>query len=368
MTSGQAPAAALVVLIMAGGAGTRFWPASTHSRPKQLLRLIGKRSLLQQSFDRARLLAAPERILVLTSEELVEAVRAQLPEVPGDNVVGEPLRRDTAAAVCLGALLCRRRFGDCVMAVLTADHRIEPGDDFARVLHSAARVVESDPVLYTVGIPPTYPATGFGYLKRGVLALDDDGLLHYELQGFREKPDAATAAAYVASGKYLWNSGMFVWRVSAILGEYDRHLPGHLEALAEATTVEVGSIGRQALRAAFEGLSAVSVDYAIMEKAARVRTVEATFSWCDLGGWLAMEEFLGDDGGGNRVRGRVAAVDSSGNLVFNEDDDELVALLGVKDLVVVRAGHRTLVADRSRVEDLKALVRRIEDQGLTDEL
>ncbi|GAB4257425.1 MAG: mannose-1-phosphate guanylyltransferase [Thermoleophilia bacterium] len=368
MNHHNAHEAPLAVVIMAGGAGTRFWPVSTRARPKQFLKLSGERSLLQESFDRACLLTAPQRILVLTAADFVEAVHAQLPALPAENVIGEPMRRDTAAAVCLGALLCRRRFGECVMAVLTADHHIAPTAEFARVVRSAARAAQTEAVLYTLGVRPTFPATGYGYLKRGRLLAEDEGLRHYALEAFREKPDAATARDYLASGRYLWNSGMFLWRVSVILGEFERHLPGHVKVLEAAMAAEGTPDWPAALRRAFAELPAVSVDYAVMEKAARVCTVEATFSWSDVGGWLAVEEFLEEDGRGNRVRGRLAAVDAGGNLVFSDDQGELVALLGVNGLVVVRAGRRTLVAHRSRVEDLKVLVRRLEDEGMADDL
>ena len=170
----------IVVVIMAGGAGTRFWPVSTQHRPKQFLQLLGDRSLLQQSYDRAVLLTQPGRILVLTNAAFTPLVREQLPDLPAENVVGEPMRRDTAAAVALGALLARRRFGDAVMVVLTADHLIDPPERFRQAMLSAVAAAGREPVLYTFGVAPSYPATGYGYLHRGALVLDDDGIEHFE--------------------------------------------------------------------------------------------------------------------------------------------------------------------------------------------
>jgi mannose-1-phosphate guanylyltransferase len=213
----------LVVVIMAGGAGTRFWPMSIEARPKQFLSLFGERTLLQASYDRVAGLVPPEQVLVLTSANFVDLVREQLPELPEQNVVGEPMRRDTSAAVALAALICRERFGDPVMAVLTSDHLIQPVDEFQSTLQSAARgATGAGGALYTIGILPTYPAEGFGYLHRGALLAEDEGVQHFKLQQFKEKPDRVTAERYLESGEYYWNSGMFIWSTSAILAELKR--------------------------------------------------------------------------------------------------------------------------------------------------
>jgi mannose-1-phosphate guanylyltransferase len=357
-----------VVVIMAGGAGTRFWPASTERRPKQFLRLLGDQSLLEESFARALRLTSRERILVLTNAAFVPLVSDQLPGLPEANIVGEPLRRDTAAAVCLGAVICGRRFGDCAMAVLTADHVISPPGEFDRSLRSALQVAASVGALYTFGIPPSYPATGYGYLERGPLVLHDGGVRHYHLERFHEKPDSVTAADYLASGNHYWNSGMFVWRTSAISAEFERQLPAHIAAIGNAVSDEGEVLSAEAMTSAFEALEAVSVDHGIMEGAADVRMIAATFSWSDVGGWVALEGYLPVDGEGNRHRGRLAARDSARNVVFAEDGEELVALLGVEDLVVVRAGRRTLVASRDRLEDVKLLVRSLAELGYTDDM
>ncbi len=352
------------VVIMAGGAGTRFWPAGTEAQPKQFLKLLGERSLLQQSFDRALLLAPRERILVLTASPLVSLVQDQLPDLPPAQIIGEPVRRDTAAAVCLGALLVKALYGDRVMVILTADHAIGPDEEFVRTLGSAIEAASRSSALYTVGIPPTHASTAYGYLERGDGSVGADGVEHHEIVSFREKPDHATAEGFVRSGRFFWNSGMFVWRAQAILDRFAQHLPGHSQALAPV--VEGGTLPLEegALRAAFETLDAVSVDYAIMEKASDVHMAVATFTWSDIGGWDALGEHLGEDSAGNRSNCRVVALDTRDNVVFSADEDELVALVGVQGLVVVRAGRRTLVVPRERAEEVKDLVRslRREDQ------
>lgn len=349
------------VTILAGGSGTRFWPLSTRARPKQFLNLLGGSSLLQESFRRALLLTTAERVLVLTNEAFLSQVREQLPELPPGNVVAEPLRRDTAAAICLGALLQERQCGGAVNVVLTSDHRIVPDEEFVRVMLSAARAAAVSSCLYTIGIRPRYAATGYGYLCRGPLLFDDAGLRHHVVDGFREKPSPELAQEYVASGRYLWNSGMFVWRNDVLLAELARCLPQHLSALAEACTA--GLPTRHVLLRAFEQLPAVSIDYGVMERAPDVRVVEATFEWSDLGGWPALRDYLEQDEAGNSCRGRVAALDATGNLVFCENRDELVALVGVSDLVVVRAGGKTLILPCSRAEELKRLVGFLDERG-----
>ena len=245
----------MAVVIMAGGAGTRFWPLSTRARPKQFLQLVGESSLLQQSYTRARALVDPERILVLTGANLVDQVREQLPELDPANVIGEPMRRDTAAAVCLGALLCRRRFGDPVMVVLTADHRIEPLEEFTRDIRSAAVAARTSGALYTLGIEPTFPSTGYGYLQQGELLADDQGVMHRRLRCFREKPDLATAEEYVRTGEFWWNSGMFVWTVDAILAEFAASLTGHVRVIAAAVEADGTPRWPEELRAAFAAVA-----------------------------------------------------------------------------------------------------------------
>ncbi|MBW1720523.1 MAG: NTP transferase domain-containing protein [Deltaproteobacteria bacterium] len=346
-------------IIMAGGAGTRFWPLSTETRPKQFLKLFSDdRSLLQKSLDRVSDLFPNDRILVLTSKDFVEMVSEELPQIPRENIVGEPYRRDTAAAVCLGALICRERFGNPVIATLTADHMIEPEEVFRKTLSSALKFARKEAVLYTFGIHPTYPATGYGYLELGRKIIDDEGIEHYELLRFKEKPDLETARGYLESGRFKWNSGMFVWTAEAILREIERHIPAHLEALSEATTYLDTPRWPEALGRAFASIETVSIDYAVMERAETVRCVGCTFSWSDVGGWNAMKAYLPGDDSGNHSRGRLMNMDARDNLVFCENKDESVMLIGVRDLVVVRAGDKTLVTHKDRTEDIKKVLKK----------
>jgi mannose-1-phosphate guanylyltransferase len=354
----QAP----VVVIMAGGAGTRFWPAGTAGRPKQFLSLVGDKTLLRQSFERARLLAPPERILVLTNARLVTQVRDQLPELDPEQIVGEPARKDTAAAVCLAALLAEDLFGTTVMVVLTADHVIGPDGEFVRTVNSAVAEAARGSALYTIGIPPTEPSSAYGYLERGRPVATGDGVQHHQVASFREKPDKKTAEEFLASGSFYWNSGMFVWRTDSILCRFVRLLPAHLAALGPVITHSGTSFDDAALANAFSSLEPVSIDYGIMEKADDVFVAAATFSWSDVGGWEALGEYLPVDPLANRHNCRTALREARDNVVYSTDPSELVALIGVEGLVVVRAGTRTLVVPRERAEDLKALVASLEEE------
>jgi mannose-1-phosphate guanylyltransferase len=273
------------------------------------------------------------------------------------------MRKDTAAAVCLGALLARKRFGDPVIVTLTADHLIEPVSAFQRALTSAIKEARKTGALYTFGVPPTHPAAGYGYLEVGEPLLDDDGVKHYRLSSFKEKPDEPTAQAYMASGRYLWNSGMFVWTAKAILDELERLVPDHVQYLNQALKNEGSDQWEAALGKAFEQMDKISIDFAVMEKARDVRCAAGRFQWKDVGGWLAVQETLPRDDNGNYVKGRVYALDAANNLVFCEDPEEIAALIGVNDLVVVRAGAKTLIAHKSRLEDVKKVVEGLMGEG-----
>jgi len=349
-----------MVAILAGGAGTRFWPLSTEDRPKQFLKLLGDRSLLQMSSERVGGLAPPERIFVLTNEAFVPVVREQLPEVPEQNIIGEPLRRDTAAAVILSALLARRLFGNPVILTVTADHVIEPKEEFLRAAKGAIREAQRRPFLYTFGVKPTYPATSYGYLEVGERIGTEDGLEHRRVLRFKEKPDLETARVYLAEGRYLWNSGMFVWQAEAILEEASQFLPQHLEALQKAVEAWGSPRWGEALREAFASVEPISIDYGVMEKSQRVLCVVAPFRWSDVGGWVALGEYLEKDPWGNAHRGRLEVLDAHDNIAFCEDPSERISLIGVKGLVVVRAGKETLVVPKERAEEIKALVKRIQ--------
>lgn len=349
----------IAVLIVAGGSGTRFWPLSTPDRPKQFITLFGQRSMLQETFDRVEGLAPPERIMVLTGERFVGLVRGQLPEIPPENIIGEPAPRDTAAAMTLGTVLCRKRFGDIPILVLPADHLIKPVSSFRKTAISAARAAVEDGAIYTFGIKPTWPSPSYGYLERGPHVRTDDKIKHYELARFKEKPDIGTAQRYLEDGRYFWNSGIFVWTPQVILDEVRRFLPEHHSRISGLVEHDLQPNWEEKLKEAFEPLEKISIDFGVMEKSGRVRMIQADFQWSDVGGWLAIESFLETDRDGNRARGDVKCYEAENNIVYCDSAEETVALVGVRDLVVVRAGAYTLVTHKDRTEEVKKLVQKM---------
>lgn len=340
-------------VIMAGGAGTRLWPLSRRDRPKQLLRLFDGRSLLRGAFERLAGFVPPNAIHVITGQEHLPQVAEQLPELPAENLIGEPVGRDTANAVALAACVLARRDPTGVMGVFTADHIIRPVDAFRAALERGYSAAERNAdALVTFGITPTEPHTGLGYVRRGEAL--GDGV--FAVREFKEKPDLPTATRYVSSGEYLWNSGMFVWRTSAILAELERHLPENLAPLHDLAAAW-DAPGRPArLAALYPQLKRISIDYAVMEKAARVLLVEMTCDWLDLGSWPALAAALPADASGNvSTAARAIVVDARNNILVTEAD-HLIAAVGVEGLVIVHSPDATLVCRREDAQRIKDLV------------
>lgn len=350
-----------VAVIMAGGAGTRFWPASTQEKPKQFMSIFSERSLLQQAYDRVASWLPCERILVLTSHAHMALCREQLPQLAPDQVIGEPERKDTAAAVACAALIAEKRFGDATMMILAADHLMQPHPEVKRSFFAALQIASKQDALVTLGIPPTFPATGFGYLKLEPKQTSIDGVDVFPLKAFVEKPNLETATQYVKDGQHLWNSGMFFWRTSVIREAFQRHLPNHLQHLQACADADQTDGFEETLASAFSQLERISVDYGIMEHAQNIQAVKATFQWSDVGGFNALAEHLEADDNGNVCRGQLYSLDSQNNIVFSDRPDEVIGLLGAKDLIVVRVNNRTLIASRDRAQDIKKLVDQLPD-------
>ncbi len=350
-------------VIMAGGSGTRLWPLSRAERPKQLLDVVaeeggGAHSLLAEAFARLQAVLPTAQIWVCTAARYADQVRAALPELGADRLVLEPTARDTANAVGLAAALVADVDPDAELAVVSADHVIRPVDRFAAALRTAYDVLADRPdALVTLGISPTAPATGFGYVHRGA-PTEVPGAA--EVVAFREKPDRATAEAYLASGEYLWNSGMFVWRARTVLDALAEHLPESAAGLTRVVAAPAGPARDEVLAEVFPTLPKISVDYAVLEPAAaepgRVVVVDLDVSWLDVGSWPALAHTLDADGAGNAVRGLVVALDSTGNVVLSDDPAHLVALVGVRDSVVVHTADVTMVCPIADAEQVKRLL------------
>jgi mannose-1-phosphate guanylyltransferase len=363
----------LHAIIMAGGTGTRFWPASTSDTPKQLLQLIGQETMLRQTFDRLGDIVPNERRLVVTSARLVDAVRNQLPELPTDAVVGEPCKRDTAPCIGLAALLVSRHDPNATMAVMPADHVIRPTGKFqAAIAQAAALADESAGRIVTFGITPTYPAEIFGYIQRGERiksAVEESNIPAdtYRVKQFREKPDAATACQYLDSREYYWNSGIFVWRASTILDALRDRQPemlAHLEAIVAAWETDDRDT---VFEREFAAIKPISIDYAVMEHAKDVVMIEAPFEWDDLGGWQSLARLEGTDESGNTIIGPHLGLNTTGTIV-RSSDGHLVVTLGLKDCIVVHTPHATLVANKHNEEQIRQVVKELENRGWTEHL
>ncbi|MEW5913754.1 MAG: mannose-1-phosphate guanylyltransferase [Thermodesulfobacteriota bacterium] len=351
----------LYAVIMAGGSGTRFWPASRERRPKQLLTLFGSGSLLQQVVARLAPLTPPQRVLVVTGQAHAADVAAQLPQVPAGQVLAEPLARNTAAAVGLAAVWVARRDPEAVCLVLPADQLITQEALFIDTLRRAIELARSEEVLVTLGLSPRFPAIGFGYIECGRV-LDENPPQVCAVQAFHEKPDLATAQAYLASGRHLWNSGMFVWRARVLLEEIERHLPELAAGLSELAPALEGPEQAAALARIYPRLPSISVDHGVLERCDRLRVVRADFGWSDVGSWEAMAELWPPDADGNAGQdGPVLAIEAQGNLVAAQG--RLAALLGVSGLVAVVTDDVLLIMPKERSQEVKRFVELLKERG-----
>jgi mannose-1-phosphate guanylyltransferase len=335
-------------LILAGGGGTRLWPASRRSRPKQLLALGGADSLIAATFGRVSRVLSRERTLVVTAADQAEAIRRALPELPAENLVAEPAARNTGPAVGLGALVAARRAGDDVrLAVIPSDAFIADEAEFGRVLRVALE--HAGEAIVTIGIKPTRPETGYGYLQRG--APVRDGV--YEVARFVEKPDLETAQRYLASGDFSWNSGMFFFTARRLLDEAQAHMPDLAAILAE---IRKSADPAATANARYPAAPRISIDYGIMEKASGIRVVPGDFGWNDVGSWSALADIRKLDPQGNVAIGDVVLREVAGSVVVAEPGAPLLGVVGVADLVVVATKDAVLVVPKERAQEVRAVV------------
>lgn len=351
-------------LIMAGGGGTRLWPLSVKSKPKQLIPLTEDRSLFQIAVDRAAATIPAERMYVVASADLAEQLHLQCPQIPRENFVIEPSARGNAAAIMLAArvIALRDPSPEACMAVLTADHVIKQIDLFNRLLSACRKVAVRSGNLVTIGIQPTYPATGFGYLELGEAQPSADGFEVHKLKQFKEKPDLATATAMLKQGGFVWNSGMFVWTLPAIQSAFDTYLPA-TAAVGKLLTDASGEYP-QAFLDAWKNIERQTIDYGIMEKAPNVSAIPAgDLGWFDVGSWNSLFDIMPADMLGNIVmRGEHLGVDSSNNLVYSDQPQRIIATIGMNDLVIVEHGKSILICKREDSEKVKAVIDRLKEQ------
>lgn len=348
-------------VILAGGRGERFWPMSRIARPKQLLALVGDKPLVAQAVERLEGLVPPERVLILTNADLVNATRAAVPNLPASNVIGEPVGRDTAPAVALATALVKARDPQAVFAILTADHVMGDLPLFRKTIAAGMEAAASSPVLVTIGIKPHEPSTGFGYIEMGDIVGSFGGVVFNRAVRFVEKPNRATAEQYVASGRYVWNSGMFIWSVPTIEAALKAHQPELGARVDEWSHLAGRADFMDRLTESFSAVKKISIDYAVMEKADNILVTEGTFAWDDVGAWPALERHFPSDASGNVKIGDVAVVNSARNIVLSHG--RLTALVGVEDAIVVQTEDVTLVCKREHAQDIKALLAQLRDAG-----
>ncbi|RPI21762.1 MAG: mannose-1-phosphate guanylyltransferase [Acidobacteria bacterium] len=344
--------------IMAGGQGTRFWPLSRETRPKQFLTIAGSRTMLQETVARLSPLAGSGDVFVVCGRQYVDLVRDQLPELKSEQLIVEPVPRNTAPCVGLAALHLRRLFGNVVMALLPADHSIGRVAEFHEVLGTAAQLAERG-WLVTFGIEPTFPSTGYGYIHRGEPIAGEKERPSFAVERFAEKPPLETARQFLASGEYYWNSGMFIWTVETVMEQFRRHMPELYEILLALDRDWDDFEKREAL---FSRAPRVSIDFGIMEKAEKVATIPCKLDWNDVGNWRAVEDLLCKDPAGIAANTQFVQHGSRDCLVHSASG-KLFALVGVKNLVVVETPDVVLVCEKDQVEDVKQIVEELRRKG-----
>ena len=345
-------------VIMAGGGGTRLWPVSRRERPKQLLPLLGKETLFQSTYARLEKLFPPERILVVTVSEQAEVMREQVPSIPAENYLIEPAPRGTASVVALAAAVLKKRDGQAMMAVQTADHHIRNNDLFRYLIGTAFEVAEKD-YLVTLGITPTYPSTGYGYIQQGELLSGDYRYPVYTVKRFKEKPDEATAQQLLRSGDHSWNSGMFVWRVDTILEELGKQMPELHAAVSDIAAVWDQPERDEVVRLKWMDLKSQTVDYGVMEKAERVAVLPAGgLGWSDVGAWDSLFEVLLPDMNGNVATNTFhhLALDTHNTLVYSGGEERLVVTIGLDDMVIVDAGDVLMICKTDQSQKVRDVV------------
>ncbi len=349
-------------LIMAGGGGTRLWPLSRKSRPKQLLSLVSEESMFRVSVTRLVPLFPIERIFVVTGASQVDDLKADVPELPAENFIIEPFGQDSGPAAGLGVAHIQSINPEAIIAILTADHHIDDVDGFRNALAAACEVAKQDYIV-TLGIKPTFPSTGFGYIQRAEQLTTVNGLVVYHSAGFKEKPDDATARHFYDSGLYAWNSGMFIWKAAQAMREFEKHAPQIYQNLSQIQAGFGKDTYLQTINAVWQDMPKISLDFAVMEKAEKVAMIPVNIGWNDVGSWAAVHEILASNVADNIQMGTTEhiGIDSKGTLVNSK---RLVVTIGLDDLVVIDTDDVLLICPRDRAQDVRQAVQHLKEKGL----
>jgi len=347
-------------VIMAGGRGTRFWPRSREKKPKHLLDIVSDRTIIQETVDRIKPLIKPQNILIVTGRKHARELIRQLPEIPAKNILIEPIGRNTAACIGLAALHVQKKAKDDVMVVLPSDHGIADPVSYRKVIAAAAKAAAAEKALVTIGLTPASPHTGFGYMEGGTKAGTVSGQTLLHVKSFREKPDLREARAFLASGNFFWNSGMFIWKAKTILDEIQRFLPDLYSGLMTIKSSLGKDSEAKTVSTIYKQLASVSIDYGVMEKTEDVLMIPASFGWSDVGSWDTLWEISGKDAKGNAsTRDSYVILEDTENALVCSPH-KLVALVGMKDVIVVETKDALLVCKRGRSQDVKKIVDALE--------
>ncbi len=354
----------MYAVILAGGPGERFWPLSRKKKPKQFLSLFSNRTMLQLTMDKLDNLVEPSNVYVVTGVLYRELVEKQLPELPSQNIICEPCGRDTAAAVGLAAAYIQMRDPQGVMLVLPADHYVADIEAFTNIIKAGKKAAQSGEQVVTIGISPSRPETGYGYIEKGDKAEEIEGVSIFKAGAFHEKPDINQAIKYLDKGTYLWNSGMFLWRSDLLF----RLMAEFLPELEQGLSLIANSLGtpmeKEIIRNVYANLPWVSIDYGIMEKCKQVLVIPAAFGWDDIGTWTALERYCNADNKGNVLEGKGVLLDTNDCFIYSPQ--QVVVALGVENLLIVNYKDSLLVCDKDRDQDIKKAVQALKEAGYED--
>ncbi len=346
----------LCAVIMAGGKGERFWPKSRNDMPKQFLSLTGDdKTMIQKTVSRIKPLIPEENIYIVTNHSYIDLVKQQLPDIPAENILTEPMSKNTAPCIALAAAVIAARHGDAIMVVLPSDHLIRYEDMFVDTIRQASDIAVENNNLVTIGIMPTQAETGYGYIKFKP-SVEKRGFV-YEVEKFVEKPSLELAKEYLSSGKYLWNSGMFVWKVSSIVENFRQHLPQVHKLYGQIFDSADKPESERVLTEAYKGIDSVSIDFGVMEHADKIYTIPGNFGWDDVGSWLALERINQTNELGNVVKGDVITIDTNNSIIVG--GSKLIAVVGMNDIVVVDTEDATLICAKDSTQDIKKVIENI---------
>ncbi len=355
-------------VIMAGGGGTRFWPWSRERRPKQLLPIVSDRSMIRETVERIRPMALPEKIFLVTSRSQAKEIHREVPQIPRKNLLLEPMGRNTAPCLCLAAWHLQKLDPQAIMAVLPADHLIADRKRFRQTLRNAVSFAAQEDYLVTLGIPPANPETGYGYIQKGKILGRVNDIPVFQVKAFREKPNRSRAKTYLRKGNYLWNGGMFIWKINVFLQQMQKHLPQIHKEIGAVRNSLGTPLGEKLLERIYPRFPSISVDYGILEKAKNVAVIEASFRWDDVGSWTALKKIHPQDSNGNTLiacppsrRGKILVLDTSGSLIRSEE--KLIAVMGMKDTIVVEAGNAVLVCPCDRAQEIRQALQALKERN-----